>query len=74
MKASTQLSERQLPRDYLTQAEAATYCCVSVRKFRDEATGLGIEPVRFMGKLLYRREDLRAAIEREAMMQQASVA
>ena len=50
-------------KDYLTTAEAAHFCCVSLRQFQRHAQSLGIVPFPFMGKLLYRRHDLIRAIE-----------
>ena len=50
-------------KDYLTEPEAAHYCCVSYGHFRDKAEENGIPMIRFMGKRIYRRSDLEAAIE-----------
>src|SRR5215210_6110522 len=52
-------------KDYFTQAEAAHYCCLSLRQFQLVASGYGIRAVKFGGKLIYRRTDLQRAIERE---------
>ena len=52
-------------KDFLTTDEAAHFCCASTRqfyKFRDE---LGIRPLTFMGKKVYKKDDLKDAIERE---------
>src|SRR5258706_2837302 len=54
-----------LGKDYLTQEEAAHYCCMSLRQFQEVSAGYGIRCGRFGGKLLYRRADLQGAIERE---------
>lgn len=50
-------------KDYLTEKEAAHYCGVSYRQFRGKRAEYGIHPILFMGKHLYRREDLRKTIE-----------
>ena len=50
-------------KDYFTQAEAARYCGVSLSQFRKHAESVGLRPITFMGKLLYRRADCRRAIE-----------
>lgn len=49
--------------EYMTQKEAASYCCVSVRQFRKIAPTVGLLPFMFGGKLVYRREDLKKAME-----------
>ena len=48
---------------YLTEREAAHYCCVSHSHFRDKRLESGIPMIQFMGKRIYRRSDLEAAIE-----------
>lgn len=54
-------------KDYLTEKEAAHYCCVSVSQLRDKGPSIGIIPFRkFLGKNVYRRSDLAHAIERDA--------
>ena len=45
------------------EAEAAHYCCVSLSQFRERAPDYNIVATWFMGKKLYRREDLHRAIE-----------
>ena len=50
---------------YLTVAESAHCCGVSQSQFRDKAPRYGLIPRMFMGKLLYRKKDLQAAIENE---------
>lgn len=50
-------------RDYLSEKDAALYACVSLSQFRKEALGYGIRPSWFMGKKIYRREDLQRAME-----------
>lgn len=53
-----------LGKDFFSEAEAAHYCCVSLSQFRERAAQHGIVSIWFMGKKLYRREDLQRAIER----------
>jgi hypothetical protein len=53
-----------LPKDYLTIEEAAGYCGVSLSQFKAKRNQVGLCPLRFMGKVLYRRRDLAEAIER----------
>ena len=50
-------------KDYLSQAEAGHYCCLSPNAFRDWSRVKGIQCGRIGGKLLYRRSDLTRAIE-----------
>ena len=50
-------------KDYLTIAEAAHFCGVSESQFREKAPRYGLTPRKFMGKVLYRRADLKEAIE-----------
>ena len=50
-------------KDYLTEHEAAHYCCVSYSHFREKRLERGIPMIQFMGKRIYRRSDLEAAIE-----------
>jgi hypothetical protein len=50
-------------KDYLSEAEAAHYCCVSISQFRSKAISCGIVAGWFMGKKVYRRVDLIKAIE-----------
>ena len=52
------------PKDYLTIPEAAFYCGVSVRQFHRRLNGQKIPSTYFMGKRLFRRDDLKAAIEK----------
>ena len=54
-------------KDYLTQSEAAHYCCVSYSHFRDKRLESGIPMIQFMGKRIYRRQDLQSAIEKRAI-------
>jgi hypothetical protein len=51
-------------KDWLKEDEAAFYCGVSLAQFRNGYPQLGIVPRRFMGKKLYSKADLYAAIER----------
>lgn len=56
-------------KDYLTIPEAAHYCCVSVSQFRKLAPRIGVFPFEFMGKVVYRKADLRLAMESAANRQ-----
>lgn len=49
-------------RDFLTEAEAAAYCCTSVRNFQRRRDEYGIKPVPRFGKNLYARADLYLAM------------
>lgn len=49
-------------KDWFTEAEAAEYCGLSLRHFRDRYPDFGISPKRFAGKKLYSRADLFQAI------------
>lgn len=49
-------------KDWLTVNEAAHYCGVSSRQFREHALACGLQPKRFMGKQLYEKAALYAAI------------
>lgn len=51
-------------KDWFTEAEAAEYCGVALSTFREGYRTLGIVPRRFLGKKLYSRADLFAAIDR----------
>lgn len=51
-------------KDWFTEAEAAEYCGVALSTFREGYRSLGIAPRRFMGRKLYARTDLFAAIDR----------
>ncbi len=51
-------------KDYLTIREAASYCGVSVRQFHRRINESQIPSTYFMGKRLFRRDDLKAAIEK----------
>lgn len=51
--------------DYLTERQAARYACVSVSQFRGRAEEYGIIALRFMGRKVYRKVDIRRAIENE---------
>ena len=54
-------------KDYLTEHEAAHYCCVSYTQFRRKRLANGIPMIQFMGKRIYRRQDLQSAIEKRAI-------
>lgn len=49
--------------DYLTTEEAAEYCRVSPNQFREHAPAMGLMPCKFMGKILYRKVDLKSVLE-----------
>lgn len=49
-------------KDWLTVDEAAHYCGVSESQFRKNAVAYGLTPKRFMGKQLYEKSALYAAI------------
>lgn len=49
--------------DYLLTAEAAAYCGVSLSQFKEHAPALGLRPFRFMGKVVYRKSDLKSVME-----------
>lgn len=49
--------------DYLTTPEAAEYCRVSESQFREHASAYGIVPFKLMGKILYRKVDLKSVLE-----------
>lgn len=51
-------------KDYFTEVEAAHYACVSFSQFRRHAADHAILPITFMGKKVYRREDIQKAIEK----------
>lgn len=50
-------------REYLSEKDAALFACVSLSHFRKEAPRYGIFPGWFMGKKVYRRDDLVRALE-----------
>ena len=49
-------------KDWLTEVEAAFYCGVSVTQFKKHAPTYGLAPRNFMGKKLYEKAELFAAI------------
>ena len=49
-------------KDWLTVNEAAHYCGVSNSQFREHAIAYSLQPRRFMGKQLYEKAALYAAI------------
>jgi hypothetical protein len=53
-------------KDFLTIEEAAHYACVSLSQFRDKAREHGLRSFRWMGKTVYRKDDIRRAMERAA--------
>jgi len=64
MKQET--TDRNLDQDYFTEKQASKYCGVCLSQFRRMRLQYQIVPIRFMGKNLYRKIDLRRAIERNA--------
>lgn len=54
-----------IQKDYFTEKEAAFYCGVSLNHFRKNTNKFNISVGVFMGKKLYRVNDLRRAIESE---------
>lgn len=50
-------------KDWFTEAEAAAYCGVSLAQFREGWKALGIPAKRFLGRKLYSRANLYAAID-----------
>ena len=58
-------------KDFLSQSEAAAYCCVSLRQFQAKAPQIGLFPFKFMGKLVYKKADLQKALE-DAKWQQST--
>ena len=59
MSAAEKLS---LEGDWLTEEEAALYCRVSLSQFKVKVQDYGIAPRRFMGKKVYEKAALYAAI------------
>lgn len=51
-------------KDFFNEIEAAHYCCVSHTQFRAKAAAENILPRTWMGKKVYRKEDLKNAMER----------
>lgn len=49
-------------KDWLTEPEAAFYCGVSITQFKKHAPSYGLAPRNFMGKKLYEKAELFAAI------------
>ncbi|AKC78020.1 hypothetical protein XB05_04105 [Xanthomonas arboricola] len=58
-------------KDWLNVAEAAHYCGVSESQSRKNALAYGLAPRRFMGKQLYERSALYAAIHGAHQWQQS---
>ncbi|RYE89590.1 MAG: hypothetical protein EOO78_32935 [Oxalobacteraceae bacterium] len=58
-------------KDWLNVAEAAHYCGVSESQFRKNALAYGLAPRRFMGKQLYEKSALYAAIHGAHQWQQS---
>jgi hypothetical protein len=50
-------------KDFFTEKEAAHYCGVSPSQFRKKHGEYGITSSNFMGKRMYRKDDLRRALE-----------
>ena len=56
-----------LGKDYLSEKEAAAYCCVSLHHFHRQRVEEGITCIRHMGKKLFRKSDLIKSIEKHAV-------
>ena len=56
-----------LDKDYLTIDEAAAYCGVSPDHFTRERATHSLAAIFFMGKKLFRKSDLKAAIEKRSL-------
>ncbi len=56
-------------KDYFTVREAAHYCCVSESQFKDRVKDSPIPSATFMGKRVFRRNDLQRAIEEKFQWQ-----
>ena len=52
-------------KDFFSELEAAHYCCVSLSQFRKNFGKYNIAPSTFMGKRIYRRDDLKRAMENQ---------
>lgn len=50
-------------KDYFTREEAAHYACMSLRQWDGVRRAQGIEPFPWAGKLVYRKEDIKLAME-----------
>lgn len=50
-------------KDFFNEREAAHYACVSLGHFQRNILKTGIQPRTFLGKKVYRREDLRRVME-----------
>ena len=59
-------SEMNFYNDFLTIEEAAAYCGVSVSHFTRERAEYRLGALFFMGKKLFRKSDLQAAIEKKS--------
>ena len=56
-------------KDFFTEDEAAHYACVSKSQFRKLRHQAGILHFSFMGKNVYRRDDIKAALDAAAERQ-----
>ena len=61
----TTINLNLLGKEFLNEKEAAHYCCVSLSHFRAKQKEYGIAPSSFMGKRIYRRDDLKRALENQ---------
>ena len=59
-------SEMNFNKDFLTIEEAAAYCGVSPDHFTRERAAHSLAAIFFMGKKLFRKADLQAAIEKKS--------
>lgn len=53
-----------LGKDYLDPVEAAEYACVPLPEFEAQAEQHGIASFTWMGRVVYRKADIQAAMER----------
>ena len=53
-----------LGKDYLTPHEAAQYACLPLDEFEAWAPGAGVPPFALGARMVYRKADIQAAIER----------
>ena len=50
-------------KDFLTETEAAAYCCVSKSTFCQHARSIGVQARRWMGRKVYSKAELYAAMD-----------
>lgn len=59
-------------KDFLTEDEAAIYCCVAKSTFCQHARSLGIQARRWMGRKVYSKADLYEAMSRAETWQRST--